>query len=74
MSAAVTSTWVVPAARELTDAHWIAHQVADERGRACLHGEVCAILDLVAAGTLDRAAAGERLLDDETGTIAWPQP
>jgi len=70
MSAAVTSTWVVPAARELTDAHWIAHQVAAERGRACLHGEVCSILDLVADG-IDRATAGELLLDDDTGTIAW---
>lgn len=71
MSAAVTSTWVVPTARELTDAHWIAHNVAAERGRACLHGEVCTVLDQVVAGSLDRVAAGEMLLGDDTGTIAW---
>lgn len=71
MVEAVIPAWVVPSARELTDCHWIAHTVAAEVGRACRHAEVCSILDWVTSDLPDHGTVQARVVDDDTGTIAW---
>jgi hypothetical protein len=63
--------WVAVAPRAVTDCHWIAHAVAEEAGRASIHGEVCSTLDWVTTDLPDETAAKARVLDDDTSTLAW---
>lgn len=73
MEEALIPAWVAPAAREIADCHWIAHSVAEEVGRASVHGEVCAILDWVTSELPTPEQVRERLLDGGAAgaTVAW---
>jgi hypothetical protein len=70
---ALIPAWVAPTAREVADCHWIAHAVADEVGRASVHGEVCSILDWVTGNLPDEAEVRTRLRDAgaAANTVAW---
>jgi hypothetical protein len=65
--------WVVAAPRAITDCHWIAYSVAEEVGRASVHGEVCAILDWVTSNLPSETQARARLkaTGPAAGTVAW---
>ena len=63
--------WVVQPTRAVADCHWIAHQVAAEVGRACRHAEVCSILDWVTTDSPDLDTVLQRVVDDDTSTLAW---
>jgi hypothetical protein len=71
MGEALIPAWVAPAAREVADCHWIAHQVAAEVGRASVHGEVCSVLDWVTSEPPTHATVLDRVVDDDTCTLAW---
>jgi hypothetical protein len=68
---ALIPAWVAVAPRAVEDCHWIAHVVADEVGRASVHGEVCSILDWVTTDLPAEAAVHARVVGDDTGTLAW---
>jgi hypothetical protein len=71
MGEALIPAWVAPAAREVADCHWIAHTVAGEVGRASVHGEVCSILDWVTGDLPDEGTVLDRVVADDTSTLAW---
>ena len=70
---ALIPAWVAVAPRQVEDCYWISHAVAAERGRASLHGEVCATLDWVTDSLPGESDARLRLKDTGPAgrTLAW---
>ena len=71
---ALIPAWVVPAAREVADCHWIAHHYAAESGLlATRHSDVLAVLDWVTGDLPDDNVAYQRMhAGGHVGdTIAW---